>query len=694
MNDLKRVTLYIMNITDVVSLIVAFVISYIIRFRLLANGNLGESVDTYMILLFSIIVSYFIVNILFLYNDNYMERNSRKELVASLKMVIYVTVLVIMFLFLSKVSSRYSRTLVIGFCFFAFIVDYGTRIIVKKYILPKYRNGNMSEKVVVAAPLKNIEEIVSKLDNPLNWRSKVTGLVVMDTDMKGAELYGVPVISNFKDMYRDIAQAEADSIFIVSDIGTHNMNDLVQNLQELGKTVHVKINEFYLNDTNKVVDKMGEYAVVSYLPTVQIRNRRIAIKRAVDMLIAIILLPVYVIVFIIAAAFVTLESPGKILNARVRIGKNGRRFYQYRFRCLRMDANIRVAKGKSPYMMIGRLLSKLHLDGLPMIINVLYGDMSFVGPKSPTLKDFMQYSTQQRRNLCFATGIVGCWSCESDEKNVIAEEREYIEHWNLLQDFKIVLEMIVRYITFHSKRKCTEETVREEMEQIAEYESFKRPLQYDTTKYVHKYTVKDYAYLFIKRIIDIVVSVVALIAFSPVFLILAILVIADDGGNPFYGHTRVGKNGKRITVYKFRSMRKDAGDLEKLLTPEQLAQYQREFKIDNDPRITKVGNFLRKTSLDELPQLINILKGDISIVGPRPIVEKETAIYGDDIAKLLSVKPGLTGYWQAYARNNATYASGERQKMEMYYVDNQSLWLDIKILFKTVESVLKREGAQ
>ena len=135
-------------------------------------------------------------------------------------------------------------------------------------------------------------------------------------------------------------------------------------------------------------------------------------------------------------------------------------------------------------------------------------------------------------------------------------------------------------------------------------------------------------------------------------------------------------------------------DIEKILTPEQLLQYRTEFKIDNDPRITKVGNFLRKSSLDELPQLINILKGDISIVGPRPIVEREIVIYGKDTAKLLSVQPGLTGYWQAYARNNATYESGERQKMEMYYVEHQSLWLDIKIIFKTFSSVLKGSGAQ
>lgn len=109
-----------------------------------------------------------------------------------------------------------------------------------------------------------------------------------------------------------------------------------------------------------------------------------------------------------------------------------------------------------------------------------------------------------------------------------------------------------------------------------------------------------------------------------------------------------------------------------------MEQYIKEFKIDDDPRVTNIGAFLRRTSLDELPQLLNVLKGDLSIVGPRPIVEKETEMYGEQIAKFLSVKPGLTGYWQAYGRSNISYENGERQRMEMYYIENRSLWLDIK----------------
>lgn len=202
---------------------------------------------------------------------------------------------------------------------------------------------------------------------------------------------------------------------------------------------------------------------------------------------------------------------------------------------------------------------------------------------------------------------------------------------------------------------------------------------------------KKPVYDFFKRIFDIVCSLVALIILSPVFLIMAILVKTTSEGPAFFAHKRVGKNGKEIKIYKFRSMVTNAEELIKQFTPEQKAEYEKNFKLENDPRITKVGKFMRKTSLDELPQLFNILKGDISIVGPRPVTEVETEIYGNYRDMLLSVKPGLTGFWAANGRSDTTYT--RRRAMEIYYVKNRSLWLDIKIIFKTFASVFKGEGA-
>lgn len=202
-----------------------------------------------------------------------------------------------------------------------------------------------------------------------------------------------------------------------------------------------------------------------------------------------------------------------------------------------------------------------------------------------------------------------------------------------------------------------------------------------------------HTYLFFKRFFDIIASALGLVLLSPIFLAIAIAIKLDDGGRVFYSHERIGMNGKPIKIFKYRSMIRDADRLSEQLTPEQLKQYETEYKVDNDPRITRVGVFLRKSSLDELPQLLNILLGTLTIVGPRPVVERELLMYGRAKDKFLSVKPGLTGYWQAYARNNITYIDGERQKMELYYIDNRSFWFDVKIFFKTFVSVIKRTGA-
>ncbi|MGL5414445.1 MAG: sugar transferase [Clostridium sp.] len=198
-------------------------------------------------------------------------------------------------------------------------------------------------------------------------------------------------------------------------------------------------------------------------------------------------------------------------------------------------------------------------------------------------------------------------------------------------------------------------------------------------------------YLFIKRAFDIITSLIAIIVFSPVFLIIGIMIYKEDKGNIIFGHKRIGKDGKIIKVYKFRSMVMNSQEVFESFTEEQKKEYYENFKLENDPRITKIGGFLRKTSLDELPQLFNILKGDMSVVGPRPIVEKEVRLYGEYAKKLFSVTPGLTGLWQANGRSDTNY--DERVQMDMYYIDHAAVRLDIKILFKTIFSVLKKEGA-
>lgn len=199
-------------------------------------------------------------------------------------------------------------------------------------------------------------------------------------------------------------------------------------------------------------------------------------------------------------------------------------------------------------------------------------------------------------------------------------------------------------------------------------------------------------YLFIKRFIDIIGSLSGLILLSPIMLIIAIAIkIEDPKGKVIFGHMRVGKDGKMFPCLKFRSMFANAEEMKKNFTEEQKREYAETFKLKDDPRITKVGNFIRKTSLDELPQLFNILKGDMTIVGPRPIVTDELEFYGEKEEYYKAVKPGLTGLWQVSGRSDTTY--DERVAFDMKYVTTRNTFKDLYIIFMTVIKVLKREGA-
>ena len=201
--------------------------------------------------------------------------------------------------------------------------------------------------------------------------------------------------------------------------------------------------------------------------------------------------------------------------------------------------------------------------------------------------------------------------------------------------------------------------------------------------------------LFVKRMFDILAGCTLLVIFSLPMMILALVIILESPGSAFFTQQRIGRAGKYFRVFKFRTMYKDAeGRLKELLARDEDAQkdWKTYRKLRNDPRITRIGSFLRKTSLDELPQLFNVLKGEMSLVGPRPVTQEEISLYYRRMQELcLSVPPGITGLWQVSGRNNTNY--NFRVALDTWYVRNWSLWLDIVILLKTVRIVLEGEGA-
>jgi len=198
----------------------------------------------------------------------------------------------------------------------------------------------------------------------------------------------------------------------------------------------------------------------------------------------------------------------------------------------------------------------------------------------------------------------------------------------------------------------------------------------------------------LKRLVDIAAALVGLILMAPLGILVAAMIYATEGGPIFFGHERVGRHGRRFKCYKFRTMVRDSeAVLQAHLknNPLARAEWEARRKLRNDPRVSRLGEILRKSSVDELPQLFNILRGDMSLVGPRPIVQDELQYYGENARFYLSVRPGLTGLWQTSGRSDTSYS--QRVMLDTEYALTYNFWLDARIVLKTAEVVLTREGS-
>lgn len=434
------------------------------------------------------------------------------------------------------------------------------------------------------------------------------------------------------------------------------------------------------NKTTAVIDDMERTPELRTEPGKMYRF----IKRVFDIAASLAALVILSPVFLILAALIKLDSSGPVIHKRWCVGARGP-YAMLKFRSMVADADD-LTKYLTPEQIeeykaniklcddpritrIGRFLRKTSLDELPQLINVLKGEMSFVGPRPVTDEELARYGTEGDELLSVKPGITGYWQThgrsdstyESGERQRL--ELYYVRHQSLWLDICIFFKTFV-VVVRRGGNILIASVLRGEI------------------------------YHGGKRIFDCVVSVVVLVVGSPVLLAISVLIKLDSPGPVLHRRVCVGKNNKTYSMYKFRSMDQDADELFDLFTPEQLEAYLQGVKIDDDPRVTRLGHILRKTSLDEIPQLISVLKGDMSLVGPRPVIEREAAEYGDDREKLLGCKPGITGCWQVEGRGTLPFLSEEAKRLQLYYVDHQSLGLDVRLLFRTVKVVLSREGAK
>lgn len=418
------------------------------------------------------------------------------------------------------------------------------------------------------------------------------------------------------------------------------------------------------------------------------------IKRIVEIFISLIGLIIFVpLAIVVFFQNVKNKDYGKVLYTQERIGKNGKIFKMYKFRTMVNNADeilenmlkddeiraeyekYRKLRNDPRVTKFGKILREKSLDEFPQFINILKGEMSIVGPRPYLPEEKERMGKYYNYIVQHKPGLTGVFQISGRERVAFSERLDmdlrYHYRRTFLVDLKIAL--ITMLVTLRRKKTYN----------VGE-------LTLDTLGYISRGFT-----LFIKRIIDIIGAIVGIAILIP--LTVAVWIankLNKEEGPLFYSQERIGKDGKHFKMYKFRSMVVDAEERLKTML-EQDEKMRKEFeetrKLRNDPRITKIGKILRKTSLDEFPQFINVLKGDMSLVGPRAVIDGEIELFGAHKDTVLSVKPGITGYWAANGRSDTSYE--ERVELETFYAKHMSIPLDIEILAKTVISVVKKEGA-
>lgn len=389
-------------------------------------------------------------------------------------------------------------------------------------------------------------------------------------------------------------------------------------------------------------------------------------KRLLDIVFSVIVLVLLVpISLMIKLAYMLKGDFKPIFTTQKCFGKNGKIFSVIKYRSINKEGQ-------------ANRLRRTALDNLPKVINIFLGDMTIVGPQPYCIDDREKMGTYFDRIILMKPGITGIAQI-SFLRDLSFEARldndiKYYYKKNWFTDLKIIF--ITALITLPKRNK-------------GELLSFLNV----TLKDLGRFVLRILNIIF-KRSIDICGGIVGTLFLIPLTLIvLMINILSGDNGPLFYSQERIGKNGKHFKMYKFRSMVVGADEkLKELLQndPKARKEYMKYRKLKNDPRITKAGKFLRKTSLDEFPQFINVMKGEMSLVGPRPYLPGEVNAMEDMYNIIIKHKPGITGLWQVSGRSDVTFE--DRLELDMKYHKNNSAVEDVKIICKTAISVIKHEG--
>lgn len=452
----------IVFITDVVCLLVSYYLSGIIWLYAYKDQTISQVIDSMNNNVIIVMAAYAVAYLFFSRNIDFIRRGKLEELKNVVKLSAEMAAVLAIYELLRKDDILPRGVYVLTVVLNIFIVCF-MRIAVKKFVRWYTGSGDNARRMFIITSKERSERIGEIFKGNNSFIGQVLGMAVTDEDMKGKNIKGIPVVANVHDMLNFIKNEVVDEVYIDLGVsGNQQMEPLVMKLEDMGITVHIK-----LDVMEKYKSYDSTYGKVGTAPVITFANRfydykLLAIKRCIDIVGSIVGLAIMLVAMIFVVPAIKLESKGPVFFKQKRVGKNGRYFYVYKFRSMYQDAEERkkelMAQNEMQGLMfkmkddpritkVGKFIRKTSIDELPQFINVLMGDMSLVGTRPPTVNEFKQYEGHHKRRLSMKPGITGMWqaygrSTVTDFEEIVAMDLDYIDNWSLGLDFKILLRTV------------------------------------------------------------------------------------------------------------------------------------------------------------------------------------------------------------------------------------------------------------
>lgn len=447
---------------DILALVVALILSNYLRFHKI---SLWEYENLYINVFIISMIACIAGNIILKLDKHIFDRGAYLEFIAVCKSAFCVGVAVMVYFFLSQQGINYSRLQWAYYFIIYFVFSYIGHLAAKYFVAKYYKNSRSCKKIMLITSSDKVNDILEKFQRTNNWYFEITGITIVDRDMTGVEVQKIPVIANMDTMLEEAKNIALDGVFINVSYKSHSAFDIRRTLhdfQEMGIVVHVNIDALELDVTDKVIENLGFFKVVSYASKLR-EPGQLVLKRCMDIVGGVVGMLITLFIGIFVSIAIKLDSPGPAIFSQKRVGKNGRHFKMYKFRSMYIDAEERKRELLQQNEMqgamfkitddpritkVGKFIRKYSIDELPQFFNVIKGDMSLVGTRPPTVEEVQQYKTEQKRRLSVTPGMTGLWQTSGrseiyDFDEIVKLDLEYIDKWSIGLDIKLLVKTIV-----------------------------------------------------------------------------------------------------------------------------------------------------------------------------------------------------------------------------------------------------------